>query len=68
MSKFLYYNTLYQITTDGKRVWSDKESSDGFIPKDRAMIYYKINGKLLSSRQVFDKRFLVWVKEEPLPF
>lgn len=68
MRKFLYYNTLYQVTTDGKKVWDDKNSSNGFVPKGRAMIYYKLNGKLISMKQLLNSRYLVYIKKESLPF
>ncbi len=33
--------------------------SQGFVPKDRAEIYYKIRGKMYSRKQVFNQRYLV---------
>jgi len=68
MNKFLYYNTLLGLTTDGKQVWNNRECSKGFVPKDRAEIYFKINGKLLSRKQVFNQRYLVWINKPALPF
>ncbi len=68
MSKFLYYNTLLMVQTDGKQVWADNQCSQGFIPKDRAEIYYKIRGKMYSRKQVFNQRYLVRMEKETLPF
>jgi hypothetical protein len=67
-NKFLYYNTLFMCETDGKEVWTDKDRSKGFVPKDRAAIYYKIRGKIVSRRQVLNNRFLVPIKEQECPF
>lgn len=67
MKTKLYYNTLYQCTTDGRKVWTNKDSSDGFIPKGRSQVYYKINGKIISRKQLLSK-YLVRIKENPLPF
>jgi len=68
MSKFLYFNTLYSVFTDGKRIWDDKSCSEGFIPKDRASIYFKNKGKIISRKQIVNPKFIVWVKKEKLPF
>jgi hypothetical protein len=56
------------ITTDGKQVWTDNQCSNGFVPKDRAEIYYKIRGKTYSRKQVFNERYLVRMGKETLPF
>ncbi len=67
-NKFLYYNTLYMCETDGIEVWTDKDRSKGFVPKDRAAIYYKISGKIVSRKQVLNPRYLVPIKEQECPF
>lgn len=59
MSKFLYYNTLLMVTTDGKQVWTDNQCSQGFVPKGRAAIHFKLNNKVFSKKQLFDFRFVV---------
>jgi len=47
------------VFTNGKTVWNDKSRSEGFVPSDRAEIYFKIGGKIISRRQLFNQRFIV---------
>lgn len=68
MKSNLYYNTLLMVTTDGRKVWNDKEFSNGFVPKGRAAIYYKIGGKVISRKKVLNCRYLVKINEQKLPF
>ncbi len=59
MKDILCYNTFYQCFTDGKSAWNDKDKSKGFIPKDRAMIYFKLNGKRISAKEMFNPKYLI---------
>ncbi|CAB4140496.1 hypothetical protein UFOVP402_36 [uncultured Caudovirales phage] len=68
MKSKVYYNTLIMCFTDGRKVWTDKDSSAGHVPQGRSCIRYKVNGKLYSRKQVLNARYLVRVMEIKLPF
>lgn len=63
-----YYNTLIQCFTDGRKVWTDKDSSSGTVAKGRSDVRYNIHGRSYSRNQVLNARYLVRVMESKLPF
>lgn len=54
-----YYNTLYAVFTDGRKIWDERTSQLGFIPKGKTQPYFKIKGVLVSRKQLFDSRYCI---------
>jgi len=59
MNKNEYYNTLYSVFTDGRKIWGEHTSQVGFVPKGKTQPYFKIKGVLVSRKQLFDSRFCI---------
>lgn len=54
-----YYNTLYEVFTNGKEIWDECSRQTGFVPKGKTQPYFKINGKLVSRKQLFDSKYII---------
>jgi len=57
MNNIEYYNTLYAVFTDGRKIWDEHTTQVGFVPKGKTQPYFKIKGKLVSRKQLFNNRF-----------
>ena len=54
-----FYNTLHQVFTDGRKIWDELSEQIGFVPKGKTQPCFRINGKLISSNQLFDSRYCI---------
>jgi len=59
MNKNEYYNTLYGVFFDGRKIWDEYTSQVGFVPKGKTQPYFKIKGVLVSRKQLFNNRFCI---------
>jgi len=62
MNNIEYYNTLYAVFTDGRKIWDEFTHQIGFVPKGKTQPYFKIKGKLVSRNQLFDSRYCIRIK------
>lgn len=58
-SRFEYYNTFYNCVIGKNYVHNGKEECKPFVPKNKSIAYFKINGRLVSIKQVLNERYLV---------
>ena len=68
-STYRYYHTLLQCTIEKDKVYTDKKECKPYIPAGKTCIYWKVNGKQVSKKNLLNERFLVMIYEkEILPF
>lgn len=64
-----YYNVLYDCFICYDKVWGNDGLCKPFVPSKKSMIYYKINGLLVSVKQLLDCKFvMLFGEQEKLPF
>lgn len=68
-SRFEYYHTLYNCIIGKDYVVNGNEECRPFVPIGKTIPYWKINGKLVSIKQLLNQRYLVRMDAvEPIPF
>lgn len=58
-SKFRYYHTLLQCTIEKDKVYTDKKECSPYIPKGKTCLYWKINGKQVSKKNLLNEKYLI---------
>jgi hypothetical protein len=68
-SRFEYYNTLYNCVIGKDYVHNGKEECRPFVPCGKTIPYWKIHGRLVSVKQLLNRRYVVRLNVvKPLPF